>query len=123
MSHHVSWSIGKSPCHSRFAIGGEALRVACPCHRQQPHAIRRRDRKAAEILRLANGADEDDDLALDPRAGESGLETLCELGLADAGKPDHVHRDPRLQADRDQLYEMFEVHVPPSLDTESRDSG
>jgi hypothetical protein len=102
---------------------GQALRVPCPGHRQQPHAIRRRDRKAAKVLRLANGADEDDDLALDPRVRESCLEALGELGLADAGKPDHVHRDARLQADRNQLNEVFEVHVSPSLDTESFNSG
>jgi hypothetical protein len=36
---------------------------------------------------------------------------LLELGLPDAGKPDHVHRDARLQADRDQLNEVSEFHI------------
>ena len=50
-------------------------------------------------------------LHLSPAACESRLETLGELGLADAGKAGHVHRDARLQADRDQLNEVPEFHV------------
>ena len=50
-------------------------------------------------------------LHLMPGARESGLEALGELGLADAGKAGHVHRDARLQADRDQLDEVFEFHL------------
>ena len=54
--------------HHHVAVLGEALRVARPGHRQQPHAVGRRDRKAAEVLRLPNRADQDDDLALESRA-------------------------------------------------------
>ena len=50
-------------------------------------------------------------LHLMPGAGEPRLETLGELGLADAGKAGHVHRDARLQADRDQLDEVSEFHA------------
>ena len=50
-------------------------------------------------------------LHLMPGAREPRLEALGELGLADAGKAGHVHRDARLQADRDQLDEVFELHV------------
>ena len=49
-------------------------------------------------------------LHLSPARCESRLETLGELGLADAGKAGHVHRDASLQADRDQLNEVFEFH-------------
>jgi hypothetical protein len=61
-------------------------------------------------LRLPNGANQYDDLALEARAGEPRLETFRELGLADAGKARHVHRDASLQADRNQLKEMPEFH-------------
>src|SRR5262249_26833835 len=70
-----------------------------------------RDRKPAEVLRLANRPDQHDDLAPDANARESCLEALRELGLPHAGKPGHVHRDARLQADRNQLNEMSEFHV------------
>src|SRR5262249_23491173 len=74
------------------------------------HAVWRRRRKSAEVLRLANGADEDDDLAVDAGSGESGLETSGEFGLPDAGKTRNVHRDARLPADGDQLDEVRELH-------------
>src|SRR2546430_13744824 len=51
---------------------------------------------------------EDEDLALQARPGEAGLQALGELGLADAGKPRHVHRNARLQANGDQLDEVLD---------------
>jgi hypothetical protein len=66
------------------AVLREALRVAGPRHGQEAHAVRRRDRKPAEILGLPNRTDQDDDLASDPDTLESRLEALGELGLADA---------------------------------------
>ena len=75
------------------------------------HSVGCRDREDAEVLWLPNGADEDEDSALEPRPCESSLETLGELGLADAGKAGHVHRDASLQADSDQLDEVPELHV------------
>ena len=108
----------------QVAVLGQPLGVARPRHRQQPHAIRRRDRKAAEVLRLANRPDQDEDLALHAGARESGLQALGELGLADARKAGHVHRDARLQADGDQLNEVGELHVPRSaLDTTDGKTG
>ena len=107
--------------HDHVALFGEPLRIARPRHGQQPHAVRRRDGKAAEVLWLANRADQDEDLAFEAGTREPGLEALGELGLADAGKAGHVHRDARLQADGDQLDELFELHlktrVPLRLDT------
>ena len=49
-------------------------------------------------------------LHLSPARCEPGLEALGELRLADAGKAGDVHRDPRLQADGDQLDEVGEFH-------------
>jgi hypothetical protein len=92
------------------AVFGELARIPGPGHRQQAHAVRGRHRETAEILRLADRSDEDDDLALDARAGERGLEALGEFRLADAGEPGDVHRNPRLQADRDELDEVLESH-------------
>ena len=51
-------------------------------------------------------------LHFSPGAGEPGLKAPGELGLADAGKAGHVHRDPVLQPDGDQLDEVSKVHVP-----------
>ena len=98
--------------HDHVAVLGEALRVAGPRHGEQAHAVRRRHREAAEVLRLANRSDQDEDLALDAGALEASFEALRELGLPDAGKAGHVHGDARLQADRDQLDEVPELHVP-----------
>ena len=57
----------------QVALFGELARVSRPRHRQQPHAVGCRDREAAEILRLADRADEDDDLALDAGARRTRL--------------------------------------------------
>ncbi len=94
-----------------IALFGKALRIACPRHRQQSHAVRRRHGKAAEVLRLSNRSDEDDDPALHAGARESRLEALGEFSLADTGKAGDVHRNARLQTDGDQLNEVREVHV------------
>ena len=101
--------------HHQVAVLGEALRVARPGHGQQPHAVGRRHRKAAEVLWLPNRPDQDDHLAFDPDAIESRLEALGELGFADAGKAGHVHRDTGLEPDGDELHEMSEFHsrTPP----------
>jgi len=72
------------------------LRVPRPGHGQQPHAVRRRHRKAAEVLWFSNRPDQDYHLAFDPDAIESRLEALGELRFADAGKAGHVHRDTGL---------------------------
>ena len=89
-----------------IALLGKALGIACPRHRQQSHAVRRRHWKAAEVLRLADRSHEDEDLALDAGAGESRLEALGEFSLADTGKTGDVHRNARLQTDGDQLDEV-----------------
>ena len=120
---------GRAPARGRLefarftgvTVFGETQRVACPGHRQQADAIRRRDRKTAEVLRFTNGADQHDDLALDAHAREARLEALGELGLADARKPRDVHGDTRLQADRNQLDELRELHFVNGLDTTRTD--
>jgi hypothetical protein len=49
--------------------------------------------------------------ALHAGARESRFQAFRELGLADAGKAGHVHRNACLQADGDQLDELGELHV------------
>jgi hypothetical protein len=59
-------------------------------------AVRRRHRKAAEVLWFPNRPDQDNHPAFDPDAIKSRLEALGELRFADAGKAGHVHRDTGL---------------------------
>ena len=94
----------------QIAFVGQPRGVARPCHRQQANTVGRGYRKAAEILRLSNRADQDDHLALDSRARESRLETLGELGLPYSGKAGDVDGDACLQANGNQLDEMRELH-------------
>src|SRR5262245_44279001 len=61
-------------------------------------------------MRLTNRPYQDENLALHPHAGKTGLQALGELGLADPRKAGHVHGDSRLQSDRDQLNEVGKLH-------------
>jgi len=97
--------------HHQVTLLGKSSGVSRPGHGQEPHAVGRGHRKAAEILRFTNGSHQDQDLALEARALESRLEALGELGLPHTGKAGHVHRDAGLQPDRDQLHEVFEGHA------------
>jgi hypothetical protein len=69
------------------AILGEMSRVAGPCHRQQTHAVRRRDRKAAEVLRLSNRPDQDEDFAFEPARANPASRLLVNSVLPTPGNP------------------------------------